>query len=123
MTIYLNPVDRENAKQTEILAQVQEKMKENWERLLEVILQDSTLDEILAFASRLDEIPRYTQEEEYARNYIRNGYIMRRQLQWELLEYGQVGYVWEDHTEEPVTLLELPQGLIEKGSKSWKIKI
>jgi len=123
MTIYLNAVDRENAKQTEILAQVQEKMKENWERLLEVILQDSTLDEILAFASRLDEIPRYTQEEEYARNYIRNGYIMRRQLQWELLKYGQVGYVWEDHTEEPVTLLELPQGLIAKGSKSWKIEI
>jgi hypothetical protein len=39
------------------------------------------------------------------------------------LPRGYAGSHWEEHTEEPVTLLELPQGLIEKGSKSWKIKI
>ena len=120
MTIYLNPTKEQKEEQARSIAQ--SKMKENWAHLLEVILEDSTLEEILAFALRLEEIPRYTQEEEYARNWIRNGYTSRRVPDRDLPR-GHAGFYWEDHTEEPVTPLELPQGLIQKGSKSWKIKI
>lgn len=97
-------------------------MRENWEKLLEVIFEDSTLDEIFVFALRLDKIPHYTRKEEYARNWVRNGYTMRKVPDLNLPR-GYAGSHWEEHTEKPVTLLELPQGLIEKGSKSWKIKI
>ena len=62
MTIYLNPTKEQKEEMARSIAQ--SKMKENWAHLLEVILEDSTLEEILAFALRLDEIPRYTQEEE-----------------------------------------------------------
>lgn len=120
MTLYLNPTQEQKEEMARSIAL--SKMKENWERLLEVIFEDSTLEEILAFALRLDEIPRYTREEEYARNWIRNGYTKRKVYDTNL-PWGYVGRHWEDHTEEPVTPLELPKGLIEKGSKSWKIKI
>lgn len=120
MTLYLNPTQEQKEEMARSIAL--SKMKENWERLLEVIFEDSTLEEILAFALRLDEIPRYTREEEYARNWIRNGYT-RRKVPDENLPWGYAGSHWEEHTEEPVTPLELPKGLIEKGSKSWKIKI
>ncbi len=120
MTIYLNPTQAQKEEMARSIAQ--SKMKENWERLLEVILEDSTLEEILAFALRLDEIPHYTRAEEYARNWIRNGYT-RRKVPDTNLPRGYEGSHWEKHSEEPVPLLELPQGLIQKGSKSWKIKI
>jgi hypothetical protein len=120
MTIYLNPTKEQ--KEEMARSNAQSKMKENWAHLLEVILEDSTLEEILAFALRLDEIPRYTQEEERARNWIRNGYTSRY-LPDRDLPRGHAGFHWEKHTEEPVSLLELPQGLIQKGSKSWKIEI
>lgn len=120
MTLYLNPTQEQKEEMARSIAQ--SKMKENWERLLEVILEDSTLEEILAFALRLDEIPHYTRREEYARNWIRNGYT-RRKVPDTNLPRGYEGSHWEEHSEEPVPLLELPQGLIQKGSKSWKIKI
>jgi len=117
MTIYLNPTQEQKDEMARSIALHQ--MQENWERLLEVIFEDSTLEEILAFALRLDEIPHYTREEEFARDFI-------RQSGTHLRLFGDVGgphFYWEKHTEEPVKLIELPQGLIEKGSKSWKIKI
>ena len=52
MTIYLNPTKEQKEEMTRSIAQ--SKMKENWAHLLEVILEDSTLEEILAFALRLD---------------------------------------------------------------------
>lgn len=120
MTLYLNPTKEQKEEMARSIALT--KMKENWERLLEVIFEDSSLEEILAFALRLDEIPHYTREEEYARDWIRNGYTQRKVYDRNL-PYGYVGRHWEEHSEEPVPLLELPQGLIQKGSKSWKIKI
>jgi hypothetical protein len=120
MTIYLNPTQEQKERMARGIAL--SKMKENWERLLEVIFEDSTLEEILTFALRLDEIPHYTRKEEFAREFIREGSTHIR-VPDENLPRGYAGSHWEEHTEEPVTLLELPQGLIEKGSKSWKIKI
>jgi hypothetical protein len=120
MTLNWNPSEKQKE---EIVKRIeQSKLKENWAHLLEVILDDSTLEEILAFALRLEEIPRYTQEEEYARNWNRNGYKSRKVRDMNYPR-GYVGFYWEEHTEEPITPLELPQGLIQKGSKSWKIKI
>ena len=120
MTIYLNPSEKQKE---EIVKRIeQSKLTENWAHLLEVILEDSTLEEILAFALRLAEIPRYTQEEEYAREFIREGATHRR-VSDPFILYGSRGFHWVEHSEEPVTLLELPSGLIQKGSKSWKIKI
>lgn len=120
MTIYLNPTEEQKKEMARRIAQ--SKMKENWERLLEVILEDSTLEEILAFALRLDEIPQYTRDEEYARMWVRNGFTQRKVPDTNL-PWGHSGFHWEKHSEEPVPLLELPLGLIQKGSKSWKIKI
>ena len=120
MTIYLNPTQEQKDEMERSIAL--SKMKENWGRLLEVIFEDSTLEEILVFALRLDEIPHYTREEEYAREFIREGATHRR-VSDPYIPYGSRGFHWVEHTEEPVKLIELPQGLIEKGSKSWKIKI
>lgn len=120
MTLYLNPTEEQKEEMARSIAL--QKMRENWERLLEVIFEDATQEEILTFALRLDEIPRYTRAEEYARDWIRNGYMQRRVPDVNL-PYGHAGSHWENHAEEPVSLLELPQGLIQKGSKSWKIKI
>lgn len=120
MTIYLNPTEEQKEEMARSIAI--SKMKENWQRLLEVIFEDSSLEKILAFAQRLDEIPHYTREEEYAREWIRHGYTARKVPDLNLPR-GFAGSHWEEHTEEPVPLLELPQGLIQKGSKSWKIKI
>ena len=121
MTIYLNPTQEQKEEMAQRIAL--SKMKENWERLLEVIFEDSTLEEILIFALRLDEIPHYTRKEEYAREFIREGATHIRRFQGGGSAYGCSGFYWEEHTEEPVKLIELPKGLIEKGSKSWKIKI
>ena len=119
MTIYLNPTQEQKDEMSRSIAL--SKMKENWVRLLEVIFEDSTLEEILAFALRLDEIPHYTRSEEFAREFIREEATHKRVF--ESVRYGSAGFRWVEHKEEPVTLLDLPQGLIEKGSKSWKIKI
>ena len=97
-------------------------LQENWAKLLEVIIEDSTPEEIELFALRLKEIPKYTQAQEYARNWVRNGYTQRR-VPDENLPRGYSGFHWEEHTEEPVPLLELPKGLIQKGSNLWKITI
>lgn len=122
MTIYLNPTQEQKDKMERSIAL--SKIKENWERLLEVIFEDSTLEEILAFALRLDEIPHYTREEEFAREFIREGAThLKRFNEGGSKSFGCSGFYWEKHTEEPVKLIELSQGLIEKGSKSWKIKI
>ena len=118
MTIILKPTQEQKDEMSRSLAL--SKMKENWGTLLEVIFEDSTLEEILAFALRLKEIPHYTSEEEFARDFLRQeGTHIRRFYS----EHGCSGGYWEEHKEEPVKLIELPQGLIEKGSKSWKIKI
>ena len=116
----ISPTEKEREEIAETIAQ--SNLRKNWESLLEVILEDSTLEEILAFALRLDQIPRYTKEEEYARNWIRNGFARRRVPILDLPN-GYGGFRWEEHEEKPVPLLELPLGLIQKGSKSWKIKI
>ena len=97
-------------------------LQENWAKLLEVIIEDSTPEEIELFALRLKEIPKYTQAQEYARNWVRNGYTQRR-VPDENLPRGYAGFHWEEHTEKPVPLLELPKGLIQKGSNLWKITI
>ena len=119
MTLYLNPTQQQKDEMARSIALRQ--MKENWERLLEVIFEDSTLEEILTFALRLDEIPHYTREEEFARSFLRNGSTHKRVP--DDLPRGHAGWHWEEHKEEPVQLLELPQKLIKKGSKSWKIEI
>jgi hypothetical protein len=95
-------------------------MRANWLNLLEVILEDSSVEEILNFALRLAEIPAYTKKQESARDFIRTDSGWRREF---IPTYGGGGSVWVKHKEEPVPLLELPQGLIKKGSKSWKITI
>lgn len=115
-----NPSPEEKAEIERGLAQ--DKLKEDWSRLLEVILEDSTLEEILKFAGRLAELPQYTRREEYARNWIRNGYRFRRVPDLDLPR-GFAGSHLEEHEENPVNLLVLPQGLIKKGSKVWKITI
>lgn len=120
MTIYLNPTQEQREEMAQGIAL--SKMKENWERLLEVIFEDSTLEEILTFALRLDEIPHYTRKEEFAREFIRKGATLKRVFDSGGL-YESKGFYLVEHEEKPVTLLELPQGLIQKGSKSWKIKI
>lgn len=120
MTIYLNPTQEQKDEMERSIAL--SKMKENWGRLLEVIFEDSTLEEILSFALRLDQIPHYTRKEEFAREFIREGATHLKRFQSGGV-YGCSGFYWEKHAEEPVKLIELPQGLIEKGSKSWKIKI
>ena len=97
-------------------------MRENWGKLLEVIFEDSTLDEIFVFALRLDKIPHYTRKEEFVREFIREGAPHLKHFQSDFA-YGNAGSHFEINTEEPVTLIELPQGLIEKGFKSWKIEI
>ena len=53
-------------------------LQENWANLLEVIFEDSTPEEIELFALRLKEIPKYTRAQEYARNWVRNGYTQRK---------------------------------------------
>ncbi len=121
MSFPLNPSKEYKERMARSIALHQ--MKENWARLLEVIFEDSTLEEILAFALRLDEIPHYTRQEESAREFIREGATHKRRTEMVGGVYGCIGSYWEEHTEEPVTLLELPHGLIQKGSKSWKIKI
>jgi len=121
MTLYLNPTKEQKDEMERSIAL--SKMKENWGRLLEVIFEDSALEEILSFALRLDQIPHYTREEESAREFIREGATHKRRFENVGGPYGCYGSYWEKHTEEPVKLIELPQGLIEKGSKSWKIKI
>ena len=120
MTLYLNPTQEQKEEMARGIAL--SKMKENWGRLLEVIFEDSTLEQILAFALRLDEIPQYTRKEEFAREFIREGATHKRVFHSGGL-YGNSGFSWAEHKEEPVTPLELPIGLIVKGSKSWKIKI
>jgi len=97
-------------------------MKENWGKLLEVIFEDSTLDEIFVFALRLEKIPHYTRKEEFAREFIRDRATHLKRFQSEGA-YRNAGFYWETHTEEPVKLIKPPQGLIEKGSKLWKIEI
>jgi hypothetical protein len=120
MTLNSNPSEKQKE---EIVKRIeQSKLTENWAHLLEVILEDSSLEEILAFALRLEEIPRYTQEEERARNWNRCGYKYTKIRDMDYPR-GYVSFTWIEHTEPPVTPLELPQGLIQKGSKSWKIKI
>ena len=118
MTLYINPTQEQKDEMEKNLAL--QKIKENWERLLEVIFEDSTLEEILSFALRLDEIPHYTRKEEFARDFLRQEGTHIRKYEYHA---GGMSKHWEEHTEEPVTLLELPEGLIQKGSKSWKIKI
>ena len=120
MAFYVNPTQEQRDEMETGFAL--SKMKENWGRLLEVIFEDSTLDEILVFALRLDKIPHYTRKEEFARKFIREGSTHLKHFQSEGA-YRNAGFYWETHTEEPVKLIKLPQGLIEKGSKLWKIEI
>ena len=120
MAFYVNPTQEQRDEMETGFAL--SKMKENWGRLLEVIFEDSTLDEILIFALRLNEIPHYTRKEEFVREFIREGAPHLKHFQSDFA-YGNAGSHFEINTEEPVTLIELPQGLIEKGFKSWKIEI
>ena len=97
-------------------------MERNWQHLLEVILENSSVEEILNFALRLKEIPHYSLQEQRARDFIRTGATHRRVFD-SGGRYGCSGFHWEEHSEDPVPLLELPKGLIQKGSNSWKITI
>jgi hypothetical protein len=80
------------------------KIEMAWDDLLLVIIADSSLEEIENFRKRLSALPRYTREEAFALRY-------------------QKLLIKEETQEEIVSLLELPEGLIEKGSKLWKITI
>lgn len=95
-------------------------LKENWEHLLELILEDSSVEEILKFASRLENLPRYTKEQESARQFIRSGADQIRRFRF---EHGQGSFYWEDHKEDPVPVIELPKNLVKKGQKSWIITL
>lgn len=97
-------------------------LQENWANLLEVIYEDSTPEEIELFALRLKEIPKYTQKQKFAREFLRTDSTHIRVFD-PAPPYGCSGFHWAEHTEEPVPLLELPKGLIQKGSSSWKITI
>ncbi len=94
------------------------KIQMAWDDLFLVIIADSSLEEIEEFHKRLSALPKYTQKE---------GSTLRCQkLGITEINFHMGGYLPDERVEipkEPVTLLELPQGLIQKGSKSWKIKI
>ena len=89
-----------------------------WEDLFYVVIADSTLEEIEEFHKRLSALPKYTQKERSTLNCQKLGI--------EFLSFSMGDYL-PDHKVEiskvPIELLRLPEGLIEKGSKSWKIKI
>ena len=95
-------------------------LRRNWEKLLETILEDSTPEEIQKFASRLEKFPQYTDKEERARQFIRSGANQIRVLD---NSTSCRGFYWIDHSEDPVTTIQLPLGLCKKGSKAWIIKI
>ena len=80
------------------------KIEMAWDDILLVIIADSSLEEIENFRKRLSALPRYTREEAFALRY-------------------QKLFIKEETQEEIVNLLELPEGLIEKGSKLWKITV
>ncbi len=98
-------------------------LEEAWINLLEVIFEDSTPEEIAIFAARLKEIPKYSREQKFARHFLREKGTHVRVFDPAPFPGGCTGFHWEEHTEEPVPLLELPKGLIQKGSNSWKITI
>jgi hypothetical protein len=94
------------------------KIEMAWEELFYVIIADSSLEEIEEFHQRLSTLPKYTREERSTLRYQKLGIAE--------IKFSMGAYSPDEIMEipkEPVTLLELPQGLIEKGSKSWKIKI
>jgi len=101
-------------------------MKKNWERLLEVILEDCSLEEILAFAQRLEKIPHYTEDAEWSRFNRRITSFQERkedfEEDWDRRRIDE-NMPPPDYYEKAVLLLELPEGLIQRGSKSWKIEI
>jgi hypothetical protein len=118
--IRLRDLTQEDKEYFKMCSELRE-MRANWLNLLEVILEDSSVEEILNFALRLAEIPAYTKKQESARDFIRTGSNLKREFIPD--GFGGGGSRWVEHKEEPVPLLELPQGLIKKGSKSWKITI
>ena len=93
-------------------------IQKSWEDLFLVIIADSSLVEIEEFHKRLSALPKYTREEASA-------------LRFQKLEIEEIrlpmGQNLPDHLveiqKEPVELLQLPEGFIEKGSKLWKITI
>ena len=97
-------------------------IKEAWANLLEVIFEDATPEEIAIFAARLTEIPKYSEKQKFAREFLRAEGTHVRVFD-PPQGGGSGGFHWEEHSEEPVSLLELPKGLIQKGSDSWKITI
>ena len=89
-----------------------------WNDLFLVIIADSSLEEIEEFHKRLSALPRYTQEERSTLRYQKLGI--------EEIKISMGDYLPDHRVEiskEPVELLKLPEGVIQKGSKSWKIKI
>jgi len=120
MTIYLNPTEeqKENAK----IAKNFHELKGNWKRLLEVIIGDSSVEELEAFALRLSEIQQYTREQEYARLVSRYGYTGRGV--W-YSEHGTPHKVWEkfDPPLKPVETIALSPSQLKKGKKLWTITI
>lgn len=89
-----------------------------WNDLFLVIIADSSLEEIEEFYKRLSALPKYTQNERST--------LHSQKLGITEIKFSMGSYLPEEIIEvpkEPVTLLELPQGFIQKGSNSWKIKI
>jgi hypothetical protein len=94
------------------------KIQMAWDDLFLVIIADSSLEEIEEFHKRLSALPKYTQQERSTLRYQKLGITE--------VKFSMGNYLPDERVEipkEPVTLLELPQGLLQKGSKSWKIKI
>ena len=101
-------------------------IEKNWKNLLEVIFEDSSLEEILAFALRLDKIPHYTSDAECTRFNRRITSFQERkedfEEDWDRRRIDE-NMPSPDYYEKVVLLLELPEGLIQRGSRSWKIEI
>ncbi len=120
-------LEEEYARKYQLDIEKENKLQEHWIRLLEVIIADSTLEEICNFAQRLENIPKYTKLEEYVRYHSRHESIDQKGGFWcahceSLWELGMIQKIVNDPLCRFLEL-PLPQKLIQKGSKSWKIEI
>ncbi len=103
-----------------------QELQENWCGLLEVILGNSTLEEVEAFALRVKQLPQYTEKQLQDRKNIRFGYVWRREFDPIYSESGvflQGGFKNVEIISDPVETIALSESACKKGEESWVITI
>jgi len=91
-----------------------------------VILEDSLISEIEAFALRLSMIPTYNKEQEYARDIVRHGYKYHRVFDPVYIggRFMQGGFRTEEIPPlDPVETIALSPSQLKKGKRLWTITI